>query len=144
MSASTAVRAETGSLQGTLPPALLGKRAWCPLLGSAETSPACLPTHMSRLQAVQSICESPTALPGFRLTIAEVSLAILGLDRYFAPLFASRNVTLHEVRETVQWVRARFSDDHLLEDVIQSLWAPLLEAQYEARRAAKKGGGHEH
>ena len=144
MTTSAGMCVETGFQQGVLPPTLLGAGPSDELLNTTRTSLACLPTHMNRLQAIQSICESPAALPGFRLTIAEVSLAMLGLDWYFAPLAALRQVTLHEIRETVQWVRERFSDDQLLEDVIQSLWAPLLEAQYEARRAAKKGGRHEH
>lgn len=133
MTTSAALYAERGSQPGTLP--LLGSRVADDLLDSTSTFLACLPAHMNHLQAIQSICESRAALPGFGLTIAEVSLAMFGLDRYFAPLLASRKVSLHEIRETLLWVRERFSDDALLEDVIQSLWAPLMEAQYKARRS---------
>jgi hypothetical protein len=144
MTTSAGMCVEPRLRAAALPPTLGASRPPDAHLTTTTTSLACLPMHMNRLQAIQSMCESPAALPGFRLTIAEVSLALLGLDRYFAPQAASRQVTLHEIRETVQWVREHFSDEHLLEDVIQSLWAPLLEAQYEARRVAKKGGRHDH
>lgn len=142
MTTSAEMCVETGFRAAALPLTLGASRPPNALLNTTRTSLACLPTHMNRLQAVQSVCESPAALPGFRLTIAEVSLAMLGLDRYFAPLFASRQVTVHEIQETLEWVREHFSGEQFVEDVIQSLWAPLLEAQYEARRAAKKGRRH--
>ncbi len=142
MTTSAEMCVETGFRAAALPPTRDTSRPPDALLNTTRTSLACLPTHMNRLQAVQSVCEIPAALSGFRLTIAEVSLAMLGLDRYFASLFASRQVTVHEIQETLEWVREHFSDKQFVEDVIQSLWAPLLEAQYEARRAAKKGGRH--
>jgi hypothetical protein len=135
---------ETGVRAAALPPTRLEAGPHEELFGSTGTPLACLPTHMNRLQAIQSICESPAALPAFRLTVAEVSLAMLGLDWYFAPQASVRQVTLSEIRETLQWVCEHFSDDCLLEDVIQLLCVPLLQAQYEARRVAKKGGRHEH
>lgn len=143
MITSIAARTETESQQGTRSPTLLDPLSTGRPLGSAETL-ACLPTHLNRLQAIQSMCESSAALPEFRLTLAEISLSMHGLDRYFAPLASVRQVTLSEIRETLRWVREHFSGDHLLEDVIQSLCVSLLQAQYEAWRVAKKGGRHEH
>ena len=101
------------------------------------TSLVALQIHLHCLQIIQRICESPARCPSFRLTIADVSTALLGLDRYFAPLFAHHQIALHEVHETLRWVIARFSPDHYLEDVIQSLCTPLLEVQYQERRAAR-------
>lgn len=142
MTMSAATQAPPEGRPGGFPPALLSLPAPDALSGTTRPSLACLLLHMTRLQAIQAMCESKASRPEFRLTLADVSLALSGLDWYFAPRFANRQITLREIQETLQWVRERFADEQFLEDVIQALWEPLLEAQYEARRAAKGGGRH--
>jgi hypothetical protein len=92
--------------------------------------------HLYRLRMIQAVCEERTEHPSF-LTLCDVQLALICLDRYFAPRFTERGLDLAEVRETLRWAAGSFASDRHLEDVIGTLVARLLEAQVLARQAAK-------
>lgn len=92
--------------------------------------------HLHRLRMIQAVCEERTEHPSF-LTICDVQLALICLDRYFAPRFAERGLDLTEVKETMRWVALEFASERHLEDVIGTLVARLFEAQVLARQAAK-------
>jgi hypothetical protein len=103
------------------------------------TGPVALPTrtHLQRLQFIQATCENQTGQPSL-LTVAEARLALRGLDRYFAPLFERRQLSLSEVRETLLWAEEEYGDALLVEDVIQTLVARIGEEQYLRRRQASR------
>jgi hypothetical protein len=92
--------------------------------------------HLHRLRMIQAVCEERTEHPSF-LTICDVQLALICLDRYFTPRFAERGLDLAEVRETIRWAALEFAPDRPLEDVIGTLVVRLFEAQVLARQAAK-------
>jgi hypothetical protein len=92
--------------------------------------------HLQRLQVIQAVCENQTGQPSL-LTVAEARLALRGLDRYFAPLFERRQLSLSEVRETLLWAAEEYGDALLVEDIIQALVARVGEEQYLRRRQAR-------
>jgi hypothetical protein len=98
------------------------------------------PIHLQRLQFVQAVCENQVGSPSV-LTIADVRLAMHGLEQYFAPLFGHYRLTLSEVRETLLWAAGAFPCPTLvLDDIIHVLLTRMMEEQY-ANRLLTKGGG---
>lgn len=93
--------------------------------------------HLQRLQFIQAVCENQTGQPSL-LTVAEARLALHGLERYFAPLFERRQLSLSEVRETLLWAEEEYGDALLVEDIIQALVARVGEEQYLRRRQARE------
>ncbi len=94
-------------------------------------------THLQRLQLIQAVCENQTGQPSF-LTVADAGLALRGLERYFAPLFERRQLSLSEVRETLLWAEEEYGNALLVEDIIQALVARAWEEQYLRRRQARE------
>lgn len=96
--------------------------------------------HLQRLQLVQAVCENETGESSF-LTIADVQLALYGLERYFAPLFQRYRLSLPEVQETLLWAAGAFPNATLvLDDIIHVLVTRIVEEQFASRRQAKRGG----
>jgi hypothetical protein len=94
-------------------------------------------THLQRLQFIQAVCENQVGQPSF-LTVADAGLALRGLERYFAPLFERRQLSLSEVRETLLWAEEQYGDALLVEDIIQALVARVGEEQYLRHRQARE------
>ena len=111
---------QTFTIRRPLFPAPAGALGGESRLASQPCSPPSYRTHLLRMQYVQAVCENHTGLPSF-LTVAEVQLALHGLERYFAPLFARYHLTLCEVRDTLLWAEGAFGSGTLVEDVIQEL-----------------------
>lgn len=138
MSASAGLSRDSGTLHRPLPPPTPQATSQVSVL--SDTSLTDLRIHLHRLQSLFAICPGQVQIPSFRLTIADVRLALQGREGVVEPLFASWGCSMHEIHETLAWVSDHFSDEQLLDlDVIQLLLVPLLEAQFEARRAAKRG-----
>ena len=136
MSASAGLSRDSGAVHCPPPTPQATSR----LSDLTDTSLSDLRIHLHRLQALFAICPGLVQVPSFRLTIADVKLALQGRNGVVEPLFASWECSMREIHETLEWVSNHFSEKQLLDlDVIQLLLVPLLEAQFEARRAAKRG-----
>jgi len=93
-------------------------------------------THLGRLQSIQAVCENQTGQTSV-LSVADVALALRGLERYFTPLFERYQLSLAQVRETLQWAEDECGSTTLVEEVIQRLVARIWEEQYLRRRLAR-------
>lgn len=96
-------------------------------------------THLHRLRYIQAICENQER-PCY-LTVADTQLALRGLERYFGPLFAARQLALRDVCETLCWAAAEFGCGSLVEDIIQTLVTRYEAEQYDHRRRLQAGRG---
>lgn len=95
-------------------------------------------THLHRLQHIQKVCENQVGQPSF-LSVADAILALRGLEYYFAPLFEQYEISLTQVRETLQWAEGECGGALLVEDVIQTLVTGIIEEQSLRRRLTRGG-----